>query len=250
MTSVKGFVPQKPSRSERARATRLRITAAAYTLFCERGYSGATMEDIAHAADVAVQTVYFTFHTKPALLSAAYDYAVLGPDDPLPPAEQRWYRQMGPASNVSKAIRLMVVGIGEMLRRVTPLDTIVRATADRDPEPTRVRNLHERMRAQGYREMLEILRAKSGLRSGVTRERATQLLLLYVGMDVYRVLVSDFGWTHDEWVDWTIATLRQQVFGARRPVRVDRQRAVAGRARSLSQAGDFAGRDDVQGGSG
>jgi AcrR family transcriptional regulator len=216
MASVKRAVPQKRSRAERARATRLRMTAAAYELFCERGYAGTTMADIAQAADVAVQTVYFTFHTKRALLSAAYDYAVQGPDDPLPPEEQPWYGRMVAASSVTKAIRLMVVGVGEMLQRVTPLDTIVRASADRDPEPTRVRNLHERMRAQGYREMLEILRAKSGLRSGVTRERATQLLLLYIGMDVYRVLVSDFGWTHDAWIAWTTATLKEQLFGEHR----------------------------------
>jgi hypothetical protein len=31
-------------------------------------------------------------------------------------------------------------------------------------------------------------------------------------MDVYHVLVDDRGWSHDEWVDWTVATLAEQVF--------------------------------------
>jgi AcrR family transcriptional regulator len=216
MTSVKSSFPQKPSRTERARATKLRIALAAYTLFCERGYAGTTMVDVAHAADVAVQTVYFTFHTKRALLSAAYDYAVQGPDDPLPPEQQPWYGQMVAASSVINAVRLMVVGVGDMLRRATPLDTIVRANADLDPDLARVRALHERLRAQGYRDILDILRAKTPLRTGMTRERATQLLLLYVGTDVYRVLVSEFGWTHDEWVDWTAATVKEQLFRASR----------------------------------
>lgn len=202
----------KPSRNERARATRLRIITAAYTLFCERGYAATTMAAIADRADVAVQTVYFTFHTKRALLSQAYDYAVQGPDDPLPPIEQPWYAQMVAETNVTEAVRLMVVGAGEILRRATPLDTIVRASADRDPDTARVRALHERLRAHGYRDMLDVLRAKSALRTGLTRDRATQLLLLYVGMDVYRVLVYDFGWTHDEWVDWTVATLKEHIF--------------------------------------
>ena len=48
-------------------------------------------------------------------------------------------------------------------------------------------------------------------RPGLTVERATDLLLLYLGMDVYRVLVSDFGWTHQEWVDWTAMTIAEQV---------------------------------------
>jgi AcrR family transcriptional regulator len=190
------------------------MTAAAYVLFCERGYSGATMEDIAQAAGVAVQTVYFTFHTKRAVLSEAYSYAVQGPDDPLPPEAQPWYGQMVAASSVTKALRLMVVGVGEMLRRVTPLDAIMHG--DRDPDIASVRALHERLRAQGYRDMLEILRTKSALRTGLTRHRATQLLLVYVGMDVYRPLVSDFGWTHDEWVDWTVMTLKEQLFSGGR----------------------------------
>jgi len=188
------------------------MTEAAYALFCERGYVGTTMADIARAAGVAVQTVYFTFHTKRALLSEAYSYAVHGPDDPLPPTEQPWYGEMVAAADVTKALRLMVVGVGEILRRATPLDTVVRASADRDPDTARVRVLQERLRAQGYRDILEILRGKSRLRPGMTRERAAQLLLLYVGVDVYRVLIVDFGWAHDDWVQWTTTTLKEQLF--------------------------------------
>ena len=28
----------------------------------------------------------------------------------------------------------------------------------------------------------------------------------------YRVLVYDFGWTHDEWIDWTVTAVAEQVF--------------------------------------
>jgi AcrR family transcriptional regulator len=44
---------------------------AAFALFCEHGYTGTTMAHIAEAAGVAVQTVYFTFHTKAAVLPRA-----------------------------------------------------------------------------------------------------------------------------------------------------------------------------------
>ena len=42
------------------------------------------MAQIAEAAAVAVQTVYFGFHVKSALLSRAYDFAVMGEDEPVP----------------------------------------------------------------------------------------------------------------------------------------------------------------------
>src|SRR6185369_8895154 len=195
MTTVKPQTESRTPRRDRARATRLRITKAAYTLFCERGYVGTTMADIAEAAGVAVQTVYFTFHTKTELLSRAYDFAVLGEGDPLPPEQQAWYARMTAEPEIVPALRHVVEGVGQILTRATPLDTVVRASAGSDPETAAVRAFHEGWRAQGYRAMLDILSSKGKLRAGVSPEQATQLLLLYVGMDVYRVLVIDFGWT-------------------------------------------------------
>lgn len=217
MTAVKRASASKPTRRDRARVTRLRITKAAYALFCERGYSGTTMADVAVAAGVAVQTVYFVFHTKSELLSRTYDFAVLGEDEPLPPEMQPWYAKMAAEPDLTDALRHAVSGIGAILVRATPLDTVVRASAASDPDAKRIRELHERWRAEGYGAMLEVLRTKSALRDGVSSELATQLLLLYVGMDVYRVLVHDFGWSHEEWIDWTVATLSQHVFVATAP---------------------------------
>ena len=72
MDRVKPSTHSEPSGRRRARATRSRITKAASRLFGERGYSGTTMADIAAAAGVAVQTVYFVFHTKTEVLDSAY----------------------------------------------------------------------------------------------------------------------------------------------------------------------------------
>ena len=214
MAEVKRHARSELTRRDRARATRLRITKAAYALFCERGYSGTTMIDIADAAGVAVQTVYFSFHTKSELLSRAYDFAVLGEGDPVPPEKTAWYQKLTEESDVTAAIRHVVEGIGEIMTRATPLDTVVRAAAGSDPDSAAVREFHERWRAEGYVAIIEVLATKSALRPGVSRERATDVLLLYLGMDVYRVLVLDFGWKHHDWIDWTIATLSEQLFSA------------------------------------
>jgi AcrR family transcriptional regulator len=212
MGAVKRHSRSDLTRRDRARATRLRITKAAYTLFCDRGYAGTTMSDIAEAAGVAVQTVYFTFHTKSELLSRAYDFAVLGDGEPVPPERTPWYMKMTDKPDVTAALRDAVDGIGEIMKRATPLDAVVRAGAGSDPDTAAVRDFHERWRAQGYGAIVEILSAKSAVRAGLSHERATQLLLLYLGMDVYRVLVLDFGWAHQDWVDWTVATVGEQLF--------------------------------------
>lgn len=71
----------------------------------------------------------------------------------------------------------------------------------------------EAWRADGYRAITAILRNKAPLRDGLDPDRATHLLLLYVGEDVYHVLVDVYGWPHDDWVDWTVTTLLDQLFG-------------------------------------
>lgn len=55
-------------RSEQARATRMRVAAAAVELFLRDGYPATTMAAIARQAGVSTQTVYNTYRTKAALL--------------------------------------------------------------------------------------------------------------------------------------------------------------------------------------
>ncbi len=205
--------PGLPPRRARAEATQGRIVKAAFGLFCERGYVGTTMVQIAEAAGVAVQTVYFTFNTKAAVLSRAYDFAVTGEGEPQLPWDQQWYREMVAATDVVEALRHLVSGAGDITRRLTPLYVVASGSATGDPEVAAVVDRHERWRVEGYRDMLEVLRAKGPLRAGLSPQRANDLLLLYVGMDVYHSLVEVQGWSHDEWVTWTRSTLADQLFG-------------------------------------
>src|ERR1700712_1847613 len=90
--------PVKPTRKQQAAATRLRIIEAATGEFVGNGYHGTSMAAIAKRANVAVQTVYFVFHTKAELFAAAVDAAVLGAED-RPPLEQTWAQTAGADSH-------------------------------------------------------------------------------------------------------------------------------------------------------
>jgi AcrR family transcriptional regulator len=171
------------------------------------------MAQIAEAAGVAVQTIYFGFHTKAALLSRAYDFAVMGEDEPQIPQQQAWYQAMTAEPEVIRALRHFVTGVGEITGRVTPLYLVARVAADGDPDTARVMAFHEQWRADGYREVVRLLGTRAALRPGLDLERATDLLLLYVGMDVYHALVERRGWSHDEWLDWAVDSLADQLFG-------------------------------------
>jgi AcrR family transcriptional regulator len=209
MTDVKG---QARGRRDRTEATKQRIIRAAYALFCARGYTGATMVDVAREAGVAVQTVYFIVRTKPALLREAYNYAVMGEGEPLVPQDQPWYGRMVDATDAVTGLSALVSGVGEIAKRVAPLATAARDSARSDPEVHEVVAFQDRWRAEGFAEMLGILVAKSPLRPGLDTLRAIDLLLLFAGEDVYSALVETAGWTHEAWVDWTVSALAHHLF--------------------------------------
>jgi AcrR family transcriptional regulator len=221
MSAVKRQPRALPTRRERAKATHWKIIKAAYQSFCERGYAGTTMAHVAERAGVAVQTVYFVFHTKAELLSRAYDFAVMGEGEPRIPEEQAWYQEMAAEPDVNAALRHLMAGTGDIVRRVTPLYLVARANTESDEEIARVQTFHETWRAEGYRAMLDVLRMKAPLRVGLSPERANHLLLLYAGPDVYHVLVDVYRWTHEDLVDWVVVTVADQVFGRIEPQEAD-----------------------------
>jgi len=215
--------PVKPTTDEqtlpraRSRATRLRITKAATSLFRDRGYTRTTMADIAQAAGVAVQTVYFVFHTKTEVLNSAYGLAVMGEDEPAVPQEQAWYRQAVTEPDATTAVLLVVAGLGEILRRVAPLDRAIRTAAAGDTDAASFLAQNEAWRAEGYREMVSFLRTKQALRAGLTEDRATDVMLFLASAGAYRALVTERDWTHAEWTAWTSVALAEQLFGTRAP---------------------------------
>src|SRR5215212_4550247 len=96
------------TRAEQARATRRRIVDAAAEQFVSRGYGATTLEDIAEAAGVAVQTVYFHFRNKPTLLKHALDVAAVGDDEPVPLLERPWMARIRREPDPRRVITLWV----------------------------------------------------------------------------------------------------------------------------------------------
>ena len=61
-------------------------------------------------------------------------------------------------------------------------------------------------------ELAAALAAKSPLQSAITLPRASDLLFVLTGPEVYRSFVQDAGWRHDQWIEWTSALLARELF--------------------------------------
>jgi AcrR family transcriptional regulator len=202
-TAVKA---RPPTRRERADETRRRIVHAAAELFRSAGYAATTMAAIAERADVAVQTVYFTFHTKTTLLAAVADEAITG-GAAATPERAPWVERVFAAPNGKQRIALTVEGSAQVIPRMLPVGDAWRAAMSVDPaagEQYRARLLSRRA---FLRRVVERMRADGDLRRGLDLERATDIFFALTTPEAYDTCVRLLGWTAQEWTDWTTATL-------------------------------------------
>ncbi|MCA1681229.1 MAG: TetR/AcrR family transcriptional regulator [Actinobacteria bacterium] len=207
-----GVVPAvnraKPTRRERAAATRERIVWAASEVFAEAGYVGARMTDIATRAGVAVQTVYFTFHTKAELLKACFDDAVLGPER-LHPPQQTFWAEMAAAHSARSAITAFVRGNTAILARVAAIDEVAKA-APHEPDAAEIVANSERLRRDGYRDAVALVADRFGLRDGLDVDAATDLLLMFGSSATYLTL-RRYGWSEKRYAVWLTDSLAEQL---------------------------------------
>ncbi len=201
----------KPSRRQRAAATRRRMLDAAIACFTAEGYGGTTMAAIAERAGVAVQTLYFTFHTKAELLQQTLDRAVLGDGLPVPPPQTEWYQAMAAQPTIRLALEHLVSGVSQILVRVAPLRPVFEAAAA-EPGVAEVWADAERLRLDGYRAIIELLASKQPLAAGHTVDSATDVLFILLGPDTYRAFIHGCGWPLDRWKTWVTTNLERDLF--------------------------------------
>ena len=186
------------------------MLGAAYELFCSDGYRATTMDAIADRAGVAVQTLYFTFHTKDELFQAVHERTVLGDED-VPPQMQPWYLAAVASDDVREAVRHICQGVPSISRRVAPMIPAFHAVAG-DPAGE-VWERSERLRHDGMVQLVAVLTKKAPLRRGVSKAHAADVLYLLLGPDLYWTMVLGRGWSERQLATWTERVVHIDVFG-------------------------------------
>ena len=205
-------VERKLTRQERASQTRSRMVGAAYRLFLEYGYEATTMQQVADAAGVAVQTVYYTFKTKAQLLAEAESYAVLG-DRP----SSQW-RETDPAARLRAAtstgqlIRRFVEMDADIKARLAPFVMAVGSALPADPATVAAR---ERGREEFFGLFVNRLADLGRLRTGMTTQRALDILSAVNSLPAYIELTTRRGWTTQQWQSWLTSTIQTQFLAAK-----------------------------------
>ncbi|WP_369046129.1 TetR/AcrR family transcriptional regulator [Sinomonas sp. P10A9] len=203
MRRVKGSTEAATeSRRAQGEETRRRILQAAGDEFADRGYQAATMARIAERAGVAVQTVYFSFHNKPALLSALIESQVVGPEDPTRPEDTDWFAEMLARTDGAGALRLFAEGGLGVFERASVAVETARLAAPAEPAIASVLEYFDGLRRVQFSRAVEALRHHGALRADLSPERATDVLMVVASPQTYLAFTRGQGWEPREWAQW------------------------------------------------
>jgi hypothetical protein len=163
---------------------------------------------------VSVQTVYNTVGGKAKLLKAVYDVLLAGDEAPVPIAERPAFLAIRAASDPRDALARYARQGREMWERAGPLVLMAIAQADAgDRELRTFVDTIEKERALRTAGMARYLADRFGLRPGLTRETAADILWTLTAPELMTRLVRRRGWSADAAQDWLARTMAEALFG-------------------------------------
>ncbi|MEU7115136.1 TetR/AcrR family transcriptional regulator [Streptomyces sp. NPDC046182] len=201
----------------KAQETRRRIIEAAGALFVEQGYGATKLQEVADRAGVAVQTIYFVFRNKPALLKELVDVAIAGDDEPVPTMQRPWFAEVTSAPTAESALAALVSATRRTLERVAAINEMVRAATATNPE---IRDLWPDQADPRYTVLstaAKSLTQKPGARPAIPAEEAADILYAVLSPELFLVLTRDRAWPPAKWEQWAYDTLGSQLLAAKRP---------------------------------
>jgi AcrR family transcriptional regulator len=187
------------------------VIDAAYRLFMAHGYDAVTMQAIADTAGVAVQTVYYLFGSKAALLSEVEANAVLGDRPARSFRDAPWAAELAGIDDPHLLIRRFVAADTQIKSRLAAFTVAVGPALPRDPDSDARRRSG---REEFFRFLVDRLGVLGALRPGLSERRAYDIVSVINSLHNYVELTSRHGWTAPEWEEWVAQTLTDQLLGA------------------------------------
>ncbi|WP_172595800.1 TetR/AcrR family transcriptional regulator [Nocardia brasiliensis] len=194
-------------REDAARRTRDIVVRAAMQVFAERGYAGATIDQIANCAGVSRPTV-FAAGNKAQLFALARQYV----DNDGDGAEaDSTMTQILEIDDPRRLLERFATHTAAIMRRARPLQGVLEQAAGTDPELAELLKSTQQRLLETAGSVVAAVAATRSLRRGISRRAAIDVLWLQLQYTNYQRLVDERGWSHREFERWLatamIATL-------------------------------------------
>jgi AcrR family transcriptional regulator len=182
--------------------TRRAIANAARELFLEHGYTATTVAAIAAAAGVSHETVYATLGPKPAVFRHLIETALSGADEPIPPLERDYARQILSEQDPSRVIDIYASAMRSTQERLAGLFDVLNHAAATAPELATYLSELIDQRAHYTRIIAEHLAKLGGLREHLTVQTAADVLFALNSSEFFLLLARDRNWRPADFENW------------------------------------------------
>lgn len=201
MAKTKKRPYQSLVRERQADDTRRRIVEATRQLLQTEGYDGMTIEAIARRAEVSAPSVYAIFKSKTGLLIALLDQSMFGAD------YEEVVRQTLSATDPETRLRRAAAVSRQIRSTQSAAFDLMRSAGVVAPELAKLEQQREHLRYEKEEGMINFLRDTGALRPGLRHQTARDIFWMLTGGDVYRMLVSERGWSPQKYQNWLAETL-------------------------------------------
>jgi AcrR family transcriptional regulator len=196
-----------PRRERAADRTRRLIARHARRLFARAGYAATSIEAIAHAAGVAVPTVYAAMGSKRAILLALIDMI----------EQDAGVARMKPELDIARArpmrqLELIIELDCRLFERNLDVLEILRGARAADPKLATIWREGARRRRRGQASLVRAWSAAKVLSPSLRVREAADILWAFTGPDVYRLFVVDSGWSTARFRRWLRDALASLIF--------------------------------------
>jgi AcrR family transcriptional regulator len=189
-------------RKQQASQTRMRILDSAQRLFAEKGYPASTVEAIAAAAGVAVDTVYAAFGSKRGLLQALLNVRVGGDEAELDLLARAGPQAVQREPDQRAQLAAFAADVSAILERARPVDDIIRSAAAVDADIAALRGEAQAYRYRNIRQMVSWLAEKGPLRDRLTEDDAAAIAWTMTSPEAHSLLRVARGWSPERYAAW------------------------------------------------
>lgn len=187
---------QSVSRNARAAQTKRRILEVAKNLFESEGFECATIEKIAQGANVAIPTVYSLFQSKRGVLRALMDEVF--PKDQFEALVEKSKEATSPEERLLYSAKIA--------RQIYDAERtqmeVFRGASVLSPEFKELEKERELRRYERQEITINAMANENSLAKDMSVNRARDILWVFTGRDIYRMLVIEQGWMPEEYEKW------------------------------------------------
>ena len=188
-------------REEAAAATRASVLSAAKALFARRGIDAVTIAELAAKAGVSASTVYALFKSKEGVLLALVEGSLFGE------AYREAIKRLDGVTDPVQQIALTPQVSRAVYESESTELGLMRGASAFSPALRKMEQGLEDTRYAAQEARIKLLYAHGRAKKGLPLEKARRLMWMYTSRDIYRMLVTEGGWTPAQYETWLSQTL-------------------------------------------